>query len=605
MEVGGLSNYVSKNTVVIIPAYEPPHALIDYVRDLLMRGIGGIVVVNDGSGSDYADIYNEISKIENCTVLDYGKNMGKGYALKYAFKYCFENYDDSYVFVTADCDGQHLSADVEKCARAACEHKGKLVLGSRDFSLEHVPKRSRSGNVFTRRMFKSLYGISLSDTQTGLRAFSYSLLETMMKIKGERFEYEMNMLIVLHKGRTEILEVPIETVYNGKSEDVEKVSHFRTLQDSARVMSTLFSNLGWYFLSSVISTAIELFAFYCLMRLSIHWHFELAALIALIPVVGARIISSVFNFTFNYKFVFQGRSKHSIYKYYILWLCQLAVSYGFTTLLTYLFRLTSWNNVSISLMTTICKGAFDFLLGIMSYQIQQRWVFNTRPKKQFDFYGPNLKIWRVIYTLFSKRYKSYVIPKEDEPAVYVCRHINMHAPIKVCQGLGFDIHMYVLYKFFTFKEAYKQYAGYTFTERRGAKGIKKFFGKIAAFFAALWVPGIVNSTESIPVYRGGVDAIKTYRKSLEYLDKGENIVLFPDINYTASENEKSDIYTGFLYIDKLYFRKYKKHLDFIIIKVDAKKREITETGRVCFADGVDFNDDMERVANDIHDLLMN
>ena len=600
-----MNNCKNSNTVVIIPAYEPPHALIDYVNDLLSKDIGGIVVVNDGSGPAYSDIYEQIKTMPRCAVLDYGCNRGKGYALKHAFEYCLLNFDESYVFVTADCDGQHLVKDVEKCASSAFEHSGKLILGARNFALEHVPQRSRSGNVFTRRMFKLLYGLSLSDTQTGLRAFSYSLLDELIAIKGDRFEYEMNMLIVLNKKHIDILEVPIETVYNGKSEDVEKVSHFHTFKDSYRVMSTLFSNLGWYFVSSVASTVIELISFYVLMRLSIYWNFGPAALIALLPTVGARLLSSVFNFTFNFKFVFNGQSKKSVFRYYLLWFCQLSASYGFTTLLTYLFHLPNgWTPNMITIMTTVCKGLFDFTLGMLSYQIQQRWVFGTKPDRRLRFYGPNLRFWRVIYSVFNRKYKSFVIPKDNEPAIYVCRHLNTHAPVKVCQGLGFDAHMFVLNPFFKFKTAYHQFSTYTFTERVNAKGIRKFFAKIGAFFAALWVPAIINSTESIPVYRGSSDAIKTYRKSMMYLERKENIVLFPDVDYKATADEQSEIYTGFLFIDKLYHRRFGKHIDFVTIKVDDYKKEIVETGKVSFRDGVDFNEDMSRVANEIHDLLM-
>ena len=602
-----MNSYNNKqNTIVIIPAYEPPRALIDYVKDLISFGASGIVVVNDGSGKTYSKIYEEIASLDKCVVLDYGENRGKGYALKYAFEYCKKNYDESCVFVTADCDGQHLSRDVMNCASKASEHQGKLILGARNFALEQVPQRSRSGNIFTRRMFKMLYGISLSDTQTGLRAFSYSLLDELLSIKGSRFEYEMNMLIILHKKSIDIFEVPIETVYNGKSEDVEKVSHFRTLQDSARVISTLFSNLGWYFVSSVISTVIELSAFYILMRLSIYWNFGVAALIALIPTVGARVISSIFNFIFNFKVVFNGKSKKSIIRYYVLWFWQLTISYGFASLLTYLFRLPAgFNDNTATLLTTACKGLFDFILGMLSYQIQARWVFAPQVPKEHRFFGPNLRFWRVIYNIFVRKYRSYVIPSSEKPVVYVCRHLNMHCPIKICQCLGFDVHMYVLHKFFTFKDAYKQFSTYTFTARYGRRGIRAFFGKIAAFIAALWVPGIINSTKSIPVYRNGSEAIKTYRRSMEYLEKNESIILFPDIEYTASEEEKSEIYTGFLYLDKLYYRKHKVHLDFRVLKVDDKKREILEVGEVKFADGKDFSEDMPRVANEIHDLLMN
>ena len=95
-------------TIVIIPAYEPSHAFVDYAKLLLAKGFGGLVVVDDGSGEKYADVFAELSALELCTVISYVPNHGKGYALKTAFKHCKENYGEEYVFVTADCDDSTL-----------------------------------------------------------------------------------------------------------------------------------------------------------------------------------------------------------------------------------------------------------------------------------------------------------------------------------------------------------------------------------------------------------------------------------------------------------------------------------------------------------------
>ena len=97
--------------------------------------------------------------------------------------------------MTADCDVQHDVNDIERVASTAVEHKGTLVLGARNFDLPNVPKRSRAGNTNTRRIFRLLYGLKLTDTQTGLRGFSVKLAKSFLSVRGDRFEYEMNMLI--------------------------------------------------------------------------------------------------------------------------------------------------------------------------------------------------------------------------------------------------------------------------------------------------------------------------------------------------------------------------------------------------------------------------
>lgn len=374
---------ILENTVVIIPSYEPSGSFVSYARELIEKGFKEVLVVNDGSNDTFTPVFEEIKGIPRCIVTGYAENHGKGHALKFAFAYCKERYDESTLFVTADCDGQHLCEDVERVAREAAATPEQLILGARDFSLPFVPQRSRKGNVFTRKMYKFLYGLSLEDTQTGLRAFSYSMLDELMNIKGERFEYEMNMLVILHKNRRIIREIPIATVYNEEMEDGAKVSHYRPLRDSVRILSILFKNLGWYFFSSIVSTILDILAFYLLTRFVFAAEITSAALVMLIPTVGSRVLSSVFNFTFNFKVVFRGKKKRSIFRYYALWCVQLGVSYAIACGLNALFALTALPNDTKALLITLCKGFCDFLIGMISYGVQRAYVFaDPKPKNK-------------------------------------------------------------------------------------------------------------------------------------------------------------------------------------------------------------------------------
>jgi len=372
------------HTVVIIPSYEPSSSFITYAKEIIDKGFSHLLVVNDGSGDNFSSIFEEIAALPRCTLLSYEENHGKGYAMKHAFAYCKEHFPTDTVFVTADCDGQHLCKDVLRTAAEAYKTPDELILGSRDFSLPFVPKRSRSGNVFTRKMYKFLYGLSLDDTQTGLRAFSYSMLDPLLEIRGDRFEYEMNMLVVLHKKRRVIREIPIETVYNEEMEDGAKVSHYRPLRDSMRIMAILFKNLGWYFISSVGSALLEMLAFYLITHYILTAEFSSAALAMLVPTVCARVLSSVFNFFFNFKIVFRGKKKRSVFRYYALWVVQLAISYGIACGWNAFFATFELSQSTAALLITLCKGVCDLIIGIASYGIQRAYVFADPKPKQTD-----------------------------------------------------------------------------------------------------------------------------------------------------------------------------------------------------------------------------
>lgn len=549
--------------IVIIPAYEPPREFIDYARRVA-EFARELVVVNDGSCSDYDEIFKEIEAIENVKYITYGENHGKGYALKQAFKYCAESYDESYACVTADCDGQHDVDDIERVAQASIEHPSSLVLGSRDFDLPNVPKRSRAGNTNTRRIFRLLYGLNLTDTQTGLRGFSVKLAKSFLSVKGDRFEYEMNMLIYTKKNDISVLEVPIKTIYPDDPE--EHVSHFKTISDSAKVIGALLGNLGFYVISSALSGILDVLVFFILSSVVLG---EISAVNTLIATVSARVASSLLNFTLNRKYVFAGKSKRSIFRYYILWFCQLGASYG----LIFLF-----GNILRFPMTPM-KLAGDLLLAFFSYQIQQHWVFKNDTEGRF--YGSLVCFIRALAKIFTSKYKSKVVSPE-EPTVYICRHLNMRGPITSIVRLDFHVHPMILSCFFDKDECYKQYSEFTFTERRGKSRKKR---NIKAYLASRVVPRIMKSLGGIPVHRGtDANSMQTMRDAMFYLEKGESVIVYPDIDYTAGYEKESEIYEGFLLLGQLYKRSTGKSLRFVPLYIDDAEKSIKAFGHITIDD---------------------
>lgn len=540
--------------IVIIPAYEPPREFIGYAKEVASFA-GELVVVNDGSSSEYDSVFNEIAAIENVKYITYGENHGKGYALKQAFKYCVEKYDEDYICVTADCDGQHDITDIYRIAEASFEHPSTLVLGARNFDLPIVPKRSRAGNTNIRRIFRLLYGLNLSDTQTGLRGFSVKLAERFLNVRGDRFEFEMDMLIYSQKNDISILEIPIKTIYPDNPD--EHVSHFKTIKDSVKIVGTVIKNLNMYILSSALSGLLDISVFFLLSSVVLG---NVSAINTLIATVSARVASSLLNFSLNRKYVFAGKSKKSIYRYYILWFCQLGVSYG----LVFLF-----GNI-LGLPLTPMKLAGDLILAFFSYQIQQHWVFKNDEE---SFYGAFVSFLRALAKVLTKNYKSKV-SKPEQATVYVCRHLNMRGPISTIVRLSFDVHPMILSCFFDKDDCYRQYAEFTFTERQGKKKKKRNF---KAYIASRIVPCIMGSLRAIPVHRGmDIGSMQTMRDSLEYLKKGECVIVYPDIDYTAGYETESEMYEGFLLLGQLYKRDTGKSLRFVPLYIDDTNKTIKE-----------------------------
>ena len=202
--------HAAEQAVILIPSLEPDGRLPAYIQELKQSGFAHIVVVDDGSGEAFRPVFDEVSAVEDTVVLRHEVNKGKGVALKTGYRYIMENLPDITGVITADADGQHTVTD---CLRLAAElEKGEkaLYLGSRDFNLECIPPKSRSGNKITSAVFKLLYGQYLPDTQTGLRAFRKEELPFMTEVEGERYEYEMKVLIACSRARIPMIPVTIE-----------------------------------------------------------------------------------------------------------------------------------------------------------------------------------------------------------------------------------------------------------------------------------------------------------------------------------------------------------------------------------------------------------
>lgn len=172
---------------ILIPAYEPGYQLIELVKELIKTSIA-VVVVDDGSGKCYEDIFNEIIE-EGVHVIKYDNNEGKGRALKTGLLYLLENGFEG--VITADSDGQHSVMDIIKISNELDSFPNKLIIGVRNTT--KMPFKSRFGNDLTRLLFKVMYGVDVTDTQTGLRGMSLSA--DLLSVSGERYEYEMNVLI--------------------------------------------------------------------------------------------------------------------------------------------------------------------------------------------------------------------------------------------------------------------------------------------------------------------------------------------------------------------------------------------------------------------------
>lgn len=311
---------MNKQIPIIIPAYEPDKKMILLLEKLKQADITEIIIIDDGSeGEKYRKLFLQAETEFSCRVLHHAVNLGKGRALKTAFNYCLNTYPELLGVITIDSDGQHKVEDMLICMEKLKENPDALILGCRDFKTAGVPLRSSFGNILTSKVFKYLVGVEIGDTQTGLRGISADFMKRLMNVKGERFEFETNMLIETKDAEVPIYEVKIETIYL----DENKSSHFHPIRDSIQI----YAAFGKFLFSSLSSSVVDLslFALFC----GILRNQEMGMVSYLVAAtILARVCSATYNFLVNYKVVFKsemGMGK-AMFRYLILAVVQMSLS---------------------------------------------------------------------------------------------------------------------------------------------------------------------------------------------------------------------------------------------------------------------------------------
>ncbi|HNQ08739.1 MAG TPA: bifunctional glycosyltransferase family 2/GtrA family protein [Tetrasphaera sp.] len=351
------------DTIVVIPSLHPEPAFVDLARELAAAGFGEVLVIDDGSGLAFGEVFAAIAASPGCRVLTHPENRGKGAALKTAFADIAARRPDA-VVVTADSDGQHTAQGIRTVADRVQAADGAriFVLGARDVDLPHVPLLSRLGNKLTTLVIKALYGQTLPDTQTGLRGIPAALLEPMSRVPGERFDYEMNALTWALSAGVPIVEVPVATIYHDKS---NSVSHFRPVRDSVIIYRSIFARAGSYFASSGVAALIDLSVFTLVIDGVFDGRSYLRAVVT--ATLAARVVSSAVNFLINRHLVF---ARHgSAWRYYALAFGVLAASaLGTTAMSMLLAGHVIWAKIIV-----------DIVLFAVAYHVQRTWVFHGNP----------------------------------------------------------------------------------------------------------------------------------------------------------------------------------------------------------------------------------
>ena len=301
-------------TSILIPTFNPDTNLTSLIKNLNKNWDQTrfetqplIVIVDDGSTRPTSkEALDQLSRVNNIRVLRHEKNLGKGEALKTGLKY-LENKSTDFI-VTADGDGQHTPSDIFRVLEFSIE-KNNFVLGVRSFKATKVPLKSLIGNFFTSTIFFLATGKKLADTQTGLRAFPAKIIEKLLNVAGQRYEYELNVLLKINTSQP-IDTILIDTIYV----DNNKKTFFRPIQDSLLVY-------GVFVRYCFVALSVSIFDFVAIYLGTIFFP-------TIYSFIMIRIISSHLYFFLmrNTAFRNKGILTYQLLKYYALVLMNILLS---------------------------------------------------------------------------------------------------------------------------------------------------------------------------------------------------------------------------------------------------------------------------------------
>lgn len=212
------------NVLIVIPLYNHA-ATVRQVAEQALAVHPQVLVVDDGSTDGGAETLDGLP----VRLLQHEGNRGKGAAILTAAAEG-RRLGMTHI-VTIDADGQHDPADFSRFLPAIEARPEAIIVGTRDFATDNVPRSSRFGRRFSNFWLRLQTGRSLGDTQSGFRAYPLRVLERL-RLRQAHYAFEVEVLVKAAWAGIELREVDITVYYPPAA---ERISHFRAFKDNLRL----------------------------------------------------------------------------------------------------------------------------------------------------------------------------------------------------------------------------------------------------------------------------------------------------------------------------------------------------------------------------------
>jgi glycosyltransferase involved in cell wall biosynthesis len=225
-----MSGVAGLKWMVVIPAYNEETTIKALIKAVLLQQPDQLLVVNDASTDQSAELLNSLKNEFNFQVVHQSKNKGKAACLWVGFDQAMrENMD---LIITLDGDGQHRAEDIPALLHEYQQQPSKLVIGARERNLKTQPIGRFIANRFANFWISWAAGYGVSDSQSGFRLYPITLLKKIIRIRySEGFVFESEVIIeAAWQGHyTTVITIP--SIYHKN----RRASHFKPWHDIKKI----------------------------------------------------------------------------------------------------------------------------------------------------------------------------------------------------------------------------------------------------------------------------------------------------------------------------------------------------------------------------------
>jgi UDP-N-acetylglucosamine---dolichyl-phosphate N-acetylglucosaminyltransferase len=220
------------NIYILIAAYLEGPSIFSVISGIKKKGYGNIIVVDDGSTDN---TYSELLRTKGVIVTKHIINRGKGASIRTGMEIAKDLNAD--IVVTMDGDGQHNPENIDALITKVQDGLD-VALGTRAEDLENMPLIKRVANFFGNVFSMIIFGISVSDSQCGFRAYSRKAIDKI-RTTADRYGYDPEVLKEIKRHKLTYAEVPVDAIYTKHS---QTKAERQTFMNGLRTLGKMISS---------------------------------------------------------------------------------------------------------------------------------------------------------------------------------------------------------------------------------------------------------------------------------------------------------------------------------------------------------------------------